>query len=61
MVELKYYFFKILAKDGTKLIGTAVCAEQDLEDELLRVVEQAGVDPIEYTATEVESTKFIII
>ena len=52
MRHLQHYLFKIEDKCGDVYVGVTYCYEQDLEDKLLQVVEQNGIDPLKYEAME---------
>lgn len=52
MQHLQHYLFKIEDKCGETYVGVTYCYEQDLEDKLLQVVEQNGIDPLKYEAME---------
>lgn len=52
MQHLQHYLFKIVDKCGEAYVGVTYCYEQDLEDKLLQVVEQNGIDPLKYEAME---------
>lgn len=49
---MQHYLFKIEDKRGGTYVGVTYCYEQDLEDKLLQVVEQNGIDPLKYEAME---------
>ena len=49
---MQHYLFKIEDKCGETYAGVTYCYEQDLEDKLLQVVEQNGIDPLKYEAME---------
>lgn len=49
---MQHYLFKIEDKYGETYVGVTYCYEQDLEDKLLQVVEQNGIDPLKYEAME---------
>lgn len=49
---MQHYLFKIEDKCGEAYVGVTYCYEQDLEDKLLQVVEQNGIDPLKCEAME---------
>ena len=49
---MQHYLFKIEDRSGEAYVGVTYCYEQDLEDKLLQVVEQNGIDPLKYEAME---------